>query len=119
MLLLAARKTRQPDPMKRLVWFETALAFGGLVPLLLPLLALQLHVGSYMFEWHLRHAPQPSSSSALSSSSSAVVLPVLRRAMQMHSVVVLAIHSFLVTFFFWDSGLHGATGLVVALCAVW
>ena len=96
-------------PMRRLVWFETALAFGGLVPLLLPLLALQLHAGSYIFEWHLRRAP--SSEPQSSSSSPAVVLPVLRRAMQMHSVVVLSMHSFLVAFFFRDSDLHGATGL--------
>jgi len=114
---IATTTKKRPDPMRRLVWFETALAFGGLVPLLLPLLALQLHAGSYIFEWHLRRAP--SSEPHSSSSPPAVVLPVLRRAMQMHSVVVLAIHSFLVAFFFRDSDLHGATGLVVALCAIW
>jgi hypothetical protein len=101
-----------PDPMRRLVWFETALVFGGLVPLLLPLLALQLHTDAEVFGWILRRNDD-------SGGNTAAAKPVLRPAMLAHSVLVLAMHSLLAAFFFVDSELHGAAGLVAALAVIW
>ena len=106
-----------PDPMRRLVWFETALVFGGLVPLLLPLLALQLHTDARVFEWALRK--RSGSGDANGSTATAATKPVLRQAMLVHAVLVLFMHSVLVSFFFLDSSVHGAAVLIAALVAIW
>ena len=109
----AAADESSPDPMRRLVWFETALVFGGLVPLLLPLLALQLHTDARVFGWALCKRSDDTNGST----STAATKPVLRRAMLVHAVLVLFMHSLLVAFFFLDSDLHGAVGLIVGLAA--
>ena len=84
--------------MRRLVWFETALVFGGLVPLLLPLLALQLHTDARVFGWALHK--RGGSDDTNGSTSTAATKPVLRWAMLVHAVLVLFMHSLLVAFFF-------------------
>ena len=93
--------------MRRLIWFETALVFGALVPLLLPLLALQLFVDAHILEWRLRKAP--------SAFGEEKQLPVQRQTMQCHVAVVLMLQSALSMFFFVDSQLHGWQGVVVVL----
>ena len=113
----AAEDESSPDPMRRLVWFETALVFGGLVPLLLPLLALQLHTDARVFGWALRK--RSGSDDANGSTATAATKPVLRWAMLVHAVLVLFMHSLLVAFFFLDSGVHGAAGLIATLAVIW
>ena len=97
--------------MQRLVWFETALIFGALMPLLLPLLALQLYMDAHIFDWLLCWAP--------SSRGETARLPVQRRAMQYHVVLVLALHCAMAAFFFVDGQLFGRWTLVVILSVVW
>jgi hypothetical protein len=99
--------------MRRLVWFETALVFGGLVPLLLPLLALQLHTDARVFGWALRKR------SGDANLTTTAAIPVLRRAMLAHAVLVLLLHSLLVSFFFLDGGVHGAAVLIATLAVIW
>ena len=114
----AAEDESSPDPMRRLVWFETALVFGGLVPLLLPLLALQLHTDARVFGWALRKRSS-GSGDANGSTATAATKPVLRQAMLVHAVLVLFMHSVLVSFFFLDSSVHGAAGLIAVLVVIW
>ena len=98
--------------MQRLVWFETALIFGALIPLLLPLLALQLYLDALVFDWlvHVRKT---------SFLAPAFGLPVQRRAMRWHVVFVLALHCAMAAFFFVDGELHGRWVLVSVLMLVW
>ena len=98
---------REPDPMRRLIWFETALVFGALVPLLLPLLALQLFVDAHILEWRLRKAP--------STVGEGKPLLIQRGTMQCHVPAVLVLQSALSMFFFVDSQLQGWQGVVVVL----
>ena len=109
----ALTSTSEPDPMQRLVWFETALIFGALIPLLLPLLALQLYLDALVFDWlvHVRKA-----SFLL---APAIGLPVQRQAMQWHVVFVLALHCAMAAFFFVDGELYGRWTLVSVLLLVW
>ena len=93
--------------MRRLIWFETALVFGALIPLLLPLLALQLFMDAHILEWRLSKAP--------SAFGDGKQLSVQRRTMQCHVVAVLLLQSALSMFFFVDSQLHGWQGVVVVL----
>ena len=97
----------EPDPMLRFIWFETALIFGPLIPLLLPLLTLQLFLDAHILEWMLMRAP--------STYSAVDRLLVQRRTMQCHVVVVLMLQSALSMFFFVDSELQGWLGVVVVL----
>ena len=83
------------------------MVFGALVPLLLPLLALQLFVDAHILEWRLSNAP--------SAFGEEKQLPVQRRTMQCHVAVVLMLQSALSMFFFVDSQLHGWQGVVVVL----
>ena len=108
----ALTSTSEPDPMQRLVWFETALIFGALIPLLLPLLALQLYLDALVFDWlvHVRKA---------SLLAPTFGLPVQRRAMRWHVVFVLALHCAMAAFFFVDGELHGRWVLVSVLLLVW
>ena len=41
-----------------------------------------------------------------------------RRAMLVHAVLVLFMHSLVVAFFFLDSGVHGAAGLIATLAVI-
>ena len=91
----------------RFIWFETALVFGPLVPLLLPLLALQLFLDAHILEWMLMRAP--------STCSAVDRLLVQRQTMQCHVAVVLMLQSALSMFFFVDSELQGWLGVVVVL----
>ena len=93
-----------PDPMKHFDYLETALVFGGMIPFLLPLIVLQLFVHIRTFDYFLHKIP-----------SSSVSLPVQWRAMQCHAVVILVLHSAMITWFFWDSELHGKVELTVAV----
>ena len=108
----ALTSTSEPDPMQRLVWFETALIFGALIPLLLPLLALQLYLDALVFDWlvHVRKT---------SLLAPALGLPVQRQAMRWHVVFVLALHCAMAAFFFVDGELHGRWVLVSVLMLVW
>ena len=99
--------------MQRLVWFETALVFGALIPLLLPLLALQLYLDALVFDW-LVHVHKASFLLAPD-----IGLPVQRRAMQWHVVFVLTLHCAMAAFFFVDGELHGRWALVSVLLLVW
>ena len=109
----ALTSTSEPDPMQRLVWFETALIFGALIPLLLPLLALQLYLDALVFDW-LVHVHK-----ALFLLAPAIGLPVQRRAMQWHVVFVLTLHCAMAAFFFVDGELYGRWALVSVLLLVW
>ena len=93
------------DPMRHFDYLETALVFGGMVPFLLPLIALQLFVHIRTFVYFLQKVP----------SSSPVSFPVQWRAMQCHAVVILVLHSAMITWFFWDNELHGRVELTVAV----
>ena len=91
----------------RFIWFETALVFGPLVPLLLPLLALQLFVDAHILEWRLRKAP--------STVGEGKPLLIQRGTMQCHVPAVLVLQSALSMFFFVDSQLWGWQGVVAVL----
>ena len=94
------------NPMKHFMNLETALVFGGMVPLLLPLMALQLWVDTWSFEWLQSSAP------------SQRTLPVSWRGMQCHSVLVLVLHSMLLIFVFWESNLKGKYELTVVVVVI-
>ena len=83
------------------------MVFGALIPLLLPILALQLFVDAHILDWRLSKAP--------SAFGEEKQLPVQRRTMQCHVVAVLLLQSALSMFFFVDSQLHGWQGVVVVL----
>ena len=103
-----------PDPMLRLIWFESALTFGAVIPPLLPLLALQLHADTRAFAWQL-HETTRSTAGQINTKG----LPIVRQAMQCHILLVLALHSLMTGFFFFDSGLHGRWALAIALGVIW
>ena len=75
-----------------------------------------MHTDARVFGWALRKRSS-GSGDANGSTATAATKPVLRRAMLVHAVLVLFMHSLLVAFFFLDSGLHGAVGLIVGLAA--
>ena len=93
--------------LPRFIWFETALVFGALIPLLLPLLALQLFADAHILEWRLGKAP--------STVDEGKSLPIQRWTMQCHVPAVLVLQSALSIFFFVDSQLQGWQGIVVVL----
>ena len=103
-----------PNPMLRLIWFESALTFGAVIPPLLPLLALQLHADTRAFAWQL-HETTRSTAGQINTKG----LPIVRQAMQCHILLVLALHSLMTGFFFFDSGLHGRWALAIALGVIW
>ena len=95
-----------PNPQTHFQNLETALVFGGLVPLLLPLLALQLYVDNRTFNYMLlnrepsRLTQRPRAASI--SYNQMYAMPVQWRAMQCHSVLVMTLHTLLTAFFWFD-----------------
>ena len=75
-----------------------------------------MHTDARVFGWAMRKRSS-GSGDANGSTATAATKPVLRRAMLVHAVLVLFMHSLLVAFFFLDSDLHGAVGLIVGLAA--
>ena len=71
-----------------------------------------------VFGWALRKRSS-GSGDANGSTATAATKPVLRQAMLVHAVLVLFMHSLLVSFFFLDSSVHGAVGLIAALAVIW
>ena len=92
-------KRTEPDIMQRFIWFESCLVFGALIPLLLPLLALQLHVDARVFEWRQRKFLSEADNTDIR-------FRVRRHGMQCHFILVLILHSALLTFFYMDSNLN-------------
>jgi len=108
----AMTEPTEPDPMRALVWLETALVFGAHVPLLLPLLALQLTLNAYLYEYNMARAP--------SNSGHGPRLPLLPRAVRCHAVVVLLLEILFGMFVFIDGhsknddgGVSGEVVLVI------
>ena len=97
--------------MLRFIWIEAALPLSGLIPIILPLLALQLHWDAHVFDWLRKRAP--------SSSGQRACLPLDRVVMQVQIVLVLALHCGMVVFFFFDSQLFGSWALLGAVFSVW
>jgi len=82
----------EPDPMMALIWLETALVFGAQVPLLLPLLALQLTLDAHLYDFKLDRVPP----------HTRIGLPILVSAMRCHAVAVLALAAAFNIFVFVD-----------------
>ena len=97
---LPPQQVKEPDPMHALIWYETALIFGSLSPLLVLLLAAQLYADAMALEWSLRRAPS-------ATSGGAPVLPILGRVLRAHLLVVLFFHGAVVVFFFVDNKFKG------------
>ena len=93
-----------PDPMLAFIWFETALVFGAQIPLLLPLLSIQLWLDSFIYEAN-SSAPQANRA-----------LPFMPEAVSFHVGLVVFLQASFTTFFWLDSGLS-PQGTVVT-CAV-
>ena len=92
--------------MMALIWLETALVFGAQVPLLLPLLALQLALDAHLYDFRLARWPPSTSHGGL---------PILVSAMRCHAVAVLALQVAFNIFVFVDGGLgHAGPGILVA-----
>ena len=90
----------EPDPLRVLIWYETAFIFGCRSPFLVVLLAVQLFADATIFEWKLSRAPS-------ASDSAAQPLPILRWPLQCHLHLVLALETAMVVFFFFDNEFHG------------
>ena len=85
--------------MQALIWYETAVIFGCLSPLMVVLVAVQLYADAIAFEWKLSRAP--------SATGGAEPLPILRHVLKAHLVLVLFLQSAMVVFFFVDNRLRG------------
>ena len=101
----------EPDPMMTLIWLETALVFGAQVPLLLPLLALQLTLDAHLYDFKLDRVPP----------HTRIGLPILVSAMRCHAVAVLALAAAFNIFVFvdLDAGLEiVGPGILVAIASL-
>ena len=94
---------KEPDPMHALIWYETAFIFGCLSPLMVLLVAAQLYADAIAFEWKLRRAP----STTMPRWWGAEPLPILRRVLKAHLVLVLFLQSAMIVFFFVENKLGG------------
>ena len=89
--------------MQALIWYETAFIFGCLSPLMVLLVAAQLYADAIAFEWQLRRAP----STTMPRWWGAEPLPILRRVLKAHLVLVLFLQSAMIVFFFVENKLGG------------
>ena len=89
--------------MHALIWYETAFIFGCLSPLMVLLVAAQLYADAIAFEWKLRRAP----STTMPRWWGAEPLPILRRVLKAHLVLVLFLQGAMIVFFFVDTKLRG------------
>ena len=97
--------------MMALIWLETALVFGAQVPLLLPLLALQLTLDAHLYDFKLDRVPP----------HTRIGLPILVSAMRCHAVAVLALAAAFNIFVFvdLDAGLEiVGPGILVAIASL-
>lgn len=85
--------------MYRLIYLETCLVFGGLIPPLVVLAAIQLLIDALGFEWLLVRAP--------SSRMSGEPLKLLRGPLKVHMCTIVVCQVVLNVLFWMDSELHG------------
>lgn len=101
--------TRFADPPAYLhpslcfIWLELALVFGVMVPLLLPLLSLQLALDAHIYEAALRFWNDAQAAGGVVKPEPRK--PLLRWTIGCHAVLVLTLQVAFTTLFFVDSGI--------------